>query len=45
MAEECVERLAPATTALVHGLTQVMRNVEDFTPTGTRLLNPWAAPG
>ncbi|MGX4806493.1 PIN domain-containing protein [Bradyrhizobium guangdongense] len=30
-----------AATALVHGLTVVTRNVEDFEPTGVPLLNPW----
>jgi len=30
-----------AATALVHGLTLATRNVEDFTATGVRLLNPW----
>ena len=30
-----------AATALVHGLTLVTRNVEDFAATGARLLNPW----
>ncbi|MBH5369515.1 type II toxin-antitoxin system VapC family toxin [Bradyrhizobium glycinis] len=30
-----------AATALVHGLTVVTRNVEDFKPTGVPLLNPW----
>jgi predicted nucleic acid-binding protein len=30
-----------AATALVHGMTVVTRNVEDFAPTGVRLLNPW----
>lgn len=31
-----------AATALVHGLTVVTRNVEDFRPTGVPILNPWA---
>lgn len=31
-----------AATALVHGLTVVTRNTEDFAPTGVALLNPWA---
>ena len=31
-----------AATALVHQLTIVTRNVEDFAPTGAKLLNPWA---
>ena len=30
-----------AATALVHRLTIVTRNVEDFAPTGAKLLNPW----
>jgi hypothetical protein len=30
-----------AATALVHGLTVVTRNVEDFEPTGVAILNPW----
>lgn len=30
-----------AATALVHGMTVVTRNVEDFEPTGVPLLNPW----
>lgn len=30
-----------AATALVHGLTVVTRNVDDFVPTGVPLLNPW----
>jgi predicted nucleic acid-binding protein len=30
-----------AATALVHGMTVVTRNVEDFTPTGVEILNPW----
>lgn len=30
-----------AATALVHQLTIVTRNVEDFAPTGANLLNPW----
>lgn len=32
-----------AATALVHGLTVVTRNVEDFRATGVALLNPWQA--
>jgi predicted nucleic acid-binding protein len=31
-----------AATALVHGMTVVTRNVEDFLPTGVEILNPWA---
>ena len=30
-----------AATALVHGMTVVTRNVEDFARTGARVLNPW----
>lgn len=30
-----------AATALVHGMTVVTRNVEDFTPMGATILNPW----
>ncbi|EIJ35121.1 type II toxin-antitoxin system VapC family toxin [Thiothrix nivea] len=30
-----------AATALVHGMTVVTRNVDDFTPTVVVLLNPW----
>jgi len=30
-----------AATALVHGMTVVMRNVRDFEGTGVALLNPW----
>lgn len=30
-----------AATALVHGLTVVTRNVEDFEPTGVKILDPW----
>ncbi|SDY39209.1 hypothetical protein SAMN05421644_15812 [Allochromatium warmingii] len=30
-----------AATALVHELTVVTRNTQDFIPTGVRLLNPW----
>ena len=32
-----------AATALVHGMTVVTRNVEDFEATGVPLLNPWDA--
>ena len=32
-----------AATALVHGMTVVTRNVEDFAGTGAALLNPWDA--
>jgi hypothetical protein len=31
-----------AATALVYGLTVVMRNVADFEPMGVSVLNPWA---
>ncbi|MGH8136735.1 MAG: type II toxin-antitoxin system VapC family toxin [Steroidobacteraceae bacterium] len=30
-----------ASTALVHSMTVVTRNVEDFKPTGVEILNPW----
>lgn len=30
-----------AATALVHGMTIVTRNVDDFAPMGVPLLNPW----
>ena len=30
-----------AATALVHGMTVVTRNTNDFDPTGVSLLNPW----
>ncbi|WMP19048.1 type II toxin-antitoxin system VapC family toxin [Thiothrix lacustris] len=30
-----------AATALVHGMTVVTRNVDDFKPTGVAILNPW----
>lgn len=30
-----------AATALVHGMTVVTRNVDDFAPTGVEILNPW----
>jgi predicted nucleic acid-binding protein len=30
-----------AATALVHGLTVVTRNVQDFEPTRVAILNPW----
>ena len=32
-----------AATALVHGMTVVTRNVDDFEATGVPLLNPWEA--
>jgi toxin FitB len=31
-----------AATALVHGMTVVTRNVNDFAATGVKLLDPWA---
>ena len=31
-----------AATALVHGMTVVTRNVDDFADMGVKLLNPWA---
>lgn len=34
-----------AATALRHGLALMTRNVDDFAPTGVRIINPWAAPG
>ena len=33
-----------AATALVHGMTVVTRNVNDFSVTGVAVLNPWDAP-
>jgi predicted nucleic acid-binding protein len=33
-----------AATALVHGLTVVTRNLDDFTPTGVALIDPWNPP-
>ena len=30
-----------AATALVHGMPVITRNIQDFTPTGVELLNPW----
>lgn len=30
-----------AATALVHGMTVVTRNAQDFIPTGVAVLNPW----
>jgi predicted nucleic acid-binding protein len=32
-----------AATALVHRMTVVTRNVEDYAPTGVDILNPWAS--
>lgn len=34
-----------AATALQHGLQVMTRSVDDFAPTGVRLMNPWAQPG
>lgn len=31
-----------AATAMVHDMTVVTRNSQDFTPTGVSVLNPWA---
>jgi len=40
--DPCSERDALiAAAALVHGMTVVTRNVEDFLPTGVEILNPW----
>ena len=33
-----------AATALVHGLTVVTRNSDDFVATGVEILNPWEPP-
>ncbi len=33
-----------AATALVHGLTVVTRNTDDFEATGVDLINPWVGP-
>ena len=33
-----------AATALVHGMTVVTRNVQDFEPQGVTLVNPWQKP-
>jgi predicted nucleic acid-binding protein len=30
-----------AATALVHGMTVVTRNVDDFKPCGVKIVNPW----
>ncbi|RLA00554.1 MAG: VapC toxin family PIN domain ribonuclease, partial [Gammaproteobacteria bacterium] len=30
-----------AATALVHDMTVITRNVDDFIPTGVDILNPW----
>lgn len=34
-----------AATALHHGIQVMTRNIDDFTPTGASLLNPWVSPG
>lgn len=34
-----------ATTALVHGMTVLTRNIADFQATGVELLNPWHCVG
>lgn len=34
-----------AATALHHDLQVMTRNVDDFKPTGVRVLNPWMPPG
>ncbi len=40
--DPCAERDAYiAATALVHGMTLVTRNIDDFSSTGVALLNPW----
>ncbi len=40
--DRCSDRDALiAATALIHGMTVVTRNTEDFTMTGVNLLNPW----
>lgn len=30
-----------AATALVHGMTVITRNIDDFKPTGVNIINPW----
>lgn len=32
-----------AATAIVHGMTVVTRNVDDFEPTGVDIFNPWTS--
>lgn len=54
VAQRCAELHVPdprsdrdamiAATALVHQLTVVTRNVDDFLPTKVSLLNPWESP-
>ncbi len=40
--DRCADRDALiAATALVHGMTLATRNVDDFTPTGVEVLDPW----
>jgi hypothetical protein len=39
-AEHALDKLIAA-TALIHDLIVVTRNVDDFSPTGVRLLNPF----
>jgi len=34
-----------AATALRHGMALMTRNIDDFAPTGVRLINPWAPTG
>jgi len=34
-----------AATALVHGMTVVTRNIQDFSKAGVSIINPWEAPG
>lgn len=34
-----------AATALVHGMTVVTRNVDDFAATGVNMFDPWSAAG
>lgn len=42
--DPCADRDATiAATALVHSMTVVTRNTEDFKSTGVQLLNPWEA--
>ncbi|MEQ1530199.1 MAG: type II toxin-antitoxin system VapC family toxin [Methylococcales bacterium] len=51
VAQRCAQLHAPdprsdrdaiiAATALVHGFTVITRNVNDFTATGVKILNPW----
>lgn len=51
VARQCAELMVPnprpladaliAATALVHNMTVVTRNIDDFSGTGVSLLNPW----